>query len=192
MRVYFRDGSAQTTLRAATPRSKMQIKRSISPSHSILTPGQPLPALTLERQAPGRVATGVPIFKSLVRLDPGKNPVASGIRTPGSSALEADALTTRPTRRSTGGVCTVCAKQPILGCRACPPPPPPPPPPPLPDGFSRPAGERLQSMGVADQCIIALHRVNRRLKVPHSCAYLRCELTCYHAMHRRRLRRENW
>ena len=32
-----------------------------------------------------------------------KNPGASGIRTPGSSALEADALTTRPTRRSKGG-----------------------------------------------------------------------------------------
>ena len=31
---------------------------------------------------------------------PRKNPGASGIRTPGSSALEADALTTRPTRRS--------------------------------------------------------------------------------------------
>ena len=32
---------------------------SISPSHSILTPGQPVPALALLRQAPGRVATGV-------------------------------------------------------------------------------------------------------------------------------------
>ena len=33
-----------------------------SPSDSILTPGRPVPALTLQSQAPGRVATGVPIF----------------------------------------------------------------------------------------------------------------------------------
>ena len=45
---------------------KLQIKLSVSPNHSILTPGRPVPALTLKRQAPGRVATGVPIFKSLV------------------------------------------------------------------------------------------------------------------------------
>ena len=69
MRVYLRDGSAQTT--AVTLRQKLQIKLSISPVHSILTPGQPVSALILERQAPGRVATGVPIFKSLVWLDPG-------------------------------------------------------------------------------------------------------------------------
>ena len=43
----------------------------ILPSHSILTSGQPVPALTLYHQAPGRVATGVPILKSLVRLDLG-------------------------------------------------------------------------------------------------------------------------
>ena len=30
------------------------------------TPGQPVPALTLQRQAPGRVTAGVPVFKSLV------------------------------------------------------------------------------------------------------------------------------
>ena len=46
----------------------MQIKLSVSPSHCILTPDQPVPALTLCRQAPDRVATGVPIFKSLVQL----------------------------------------------------------------------------------------------------------------------------
>ena len=45
--VYLRDGSAQTTLRAATLRQKLQITRSVSPSHSILTPGRPVPALTL-------------------------------------------------------------------------------------------------------------------------------------------------
>ena len=53
-------------LRAATLRYKLQTKLSISPSHSMLTPGQPVPALTLLHQAPGRVATGVPILKSLV------------------------------------------------------------------------------------------------------------------------------
>ena len=34
-----------------------------SPSHSILTPGQPVPELILKRQEPGRAATGVPIVK---------------------------------------------------------------------------------------------------------------------------------
>ena len=45
--VYLRDGSAHTILRAATLRQKLQIQLSISPSHSILTPGRPVPALTL-------------------------------------------------------------------------------------------------------------------------------------------------
>ena len=45
------------------------------------SPGRPVPVLTLKRQAPGRVATGVPIVKSLVDSTR-KNPVASGIRTP--------------------------------------------------------------------------------------------------------------
>ena len=40
--------------------------KTISSSHSTLTPDQPDPALTLPRQAPGKVTTGVPIFKSLV------------------------------------------------------------------------------------------------------------------------------
>ena len=40
--VYFRDGSAQTILRAATLRQKLLIKLFISPSHSILTPDQPV------------------------------------------------------------------------------------------------------------------------------------------------------
>ena len=45
--VNLRDGSAQTILCAATLRQKMQIKLSTSPSHSILTPGQPVTALNL-------------------------------------------------------------------------------------------------------------------------------------------------
>ena len=35
-------------------------------SHSILAQGQPVPALTLQRHAPGRAATGKSILKSLV------------------------------------------------------------------------------------------------------------------------------
>ena len=51
---------------AATLRWKLRIKPSTSFSYSILRPDRPVPALTLYRQAPGRVATGVPMFKSLV------------------------------------------------------------------------------------------------------------------------------
>ena len=40
----------------------------------ILTPGQPAPALTQQHRVPGRVAIGVPIFKSLVWLDGEKSP----------------------------------------------------------------------------------------------------------------------
>ena len=47
MLVYPSNGSAQTILRAATLTWKLQIKLSTSPSHSILTPGRPVPALTL-------------------------------------------------------------------------------------------------------------------------------------------------
>ena len=47
MLVYLRDGSAQTTVRAATLRYKLQFKLSISPSHNTLTPGKPVPGLTL-------------------------------------------------------------------------------------------------------------------------------------------------
>ena len=49
MLVCHRDGSAQTILRAATLRQKLQIQLSTSPTHSILTPGRPVPAL-IERE----------------------------------------------------------------------------------------------------------------------------------------------
>ena len=80
----------------------MQIQLSTSPSHSILTPGRPVPALTLERQAPCRVATGVPIFESLVRLDPEKIPSQAGFE-PGIFRSRGGRLTTRPTWR-----CLIC------------------------------------------------------------------------------------
>ena len=99
MLVYLRDGSAKTIVRAATLRYKLQIKLSTSPSHSILTPGRPVPALTLKRQAPGRVATGVLIFESLVWLEPEKIPAQVGFE-PGIFRSQGGRLTTRPTRRS--------------------------------------------------------------------------------------------
>ena len=48
---------------------------------------------------PGRVATGVQVFKSLVWLDPEKSR-RKWDSNPGSSAYETDALTTRPSRWS--------------------------------------------------------------------------------------------
>ena len=52
---------------AAVLRLKLQIKLSISPSHSVLTPGQPVPALTLSCQASSKIAPGImPVFKPLV------------------------------------------------------------------------------------------------------------------------------
>ena len=54
------------------------------------TRGRPVPALTLWCQAPGRVATVVSIFKSLVCLNPGKSHRKRDSN-PGSSAPEAEA-----------------------------------------------------------------------------------------------------
>ena len=64
-----RGGPAQTIVRAADLIQTLLTKLAISPRPSILTQGQPVLALILHRQAPGRVATRVPISKSLVRLD---------------------------------------------------------------------------------------------------------------------------
>ena len=58
-----------------------------SPSADSITPGA------------WQIATAVPTFNSLVRLDLEKSCHKWDLN-PGSSALEADALTTRPTRRS--------------------------------------------------------------------------------------------
>ena len=71
--MYLTDGSAQASLHAATLRQQLQIKLFTSSTHSLPTPGLPVPALTLEHQAPGRVATAVPILKSLAWLDPEKS-----------------------------------------------------------------------------------------------------------------------
>ena len=79
----------------------MRIKLAISPSHSILTPGRPVPA-------PGRVASGMPNFEVTGMTGPGTKSPRERDSNPGSSALEVDALTTRPTRRVDKGthVCT--------------------------------------------------------------------------------------
>ena len=49
--------------------TELLIKLAVSRIHSILTPDPPVLALTLERQAFRRVATRVPLSKSLVMLE---------------------------------------------------------------------------------------------------------------------------
>ena len=61
--------------------------------------GRPVPALTLQRQGPGRVAIGVQFLSYWYDSSPEKSRRERDT-SPGSSALEADALTTRPSRRS--------------------------------------------------------------------------------------------
>ena len=47
MRLYLRNEYAQTTARATILTQKLQIKLAFSRGHSLLTPGQPVLALTL-------------------------------------------------------------------------------------------------------------------------------------------------
>ena len=83
MLVYLKDGSALTRFRAAT-------LRQVAGQTFYLPQSQyTVQALTLERQAPGRVATGVPSVTGMTR--PGKFRRKRGSN-PGSSSLEADAL----------------------------------------------------------------------------------------------------
>ena len=63
-KAYVKDGSVQTTGFAATLKQKLQIRFDISPSHNLPTLGHPVLVLTLQSQAPGRVATRIPMFKS--------------------------------------------------------------------------------------------------------------------------------
>ena len=53
---YPRGGSAETTVRAATPKCKLQIKLAISPRFSILTPGRPVPLALSELICPGSLS----------------------------------------------------------------------------------------------------------------------------------------
>ena len=66
----------------------------------IPTQGQSVPALTLKRQMPGRVSTGISLFKSLALLHPEKMPHGErGIRTQ-VFGCRGGRLTARPQRRS--------------------------------------------------------------------------------------------
>ena len=88
--VYLKDGFAEAIVRAVTLRWKLQIKLPISLSHSILTPSQLVPMLTLKHQALGRVEIGGPVFK----YDSTWNKISlakAGIE-PRSTALNADFL----------------------------------------------------------------------------------------------------
>ena len=79
----------------------LQAKLSISPSHSILTSGQPVPVLT------DTITPGYPLDCQLLSHWYDSTPKKSRLKqnsNPGSSAQEADALTTRPTRRCLNAV----------------------------------------------------------------------------------------
>ena len=82
----------QTILHAATMRQKLQIELAISPSHNILTLSWPVQALTLQHQAPGKVATGVLKFKSLLWLNLVKDPHWKSLFEPRSTSLQPDDL----------------------------------------------------------------------------------------------------
>ena len=100
MLVYLRDGSAQTIVRAATLRQKLKIKLSTTPSHSNSDTGPT--STSADPITPGawQGSHGSANFEVTGMTQPRKNPVAKRDSNPGSSALEAYALTTRPTRRS--------------------------------------------------------------------------------------------
>ena len=89
--LHLRDGPAQTIVRAATLREKLQIKLGISSSHSTPTGGQPVPMLTLECQTPGRVAIGQGYDRTRQKIHCG-----CGIQTQVCRSL-GRSLTTRPT-----------------------------------------------------------------------------------------------
>ena len=99
MLVYLRDGSAQTIVLCWYTEVEAADQTFYLTQAQYTDTGSTSPSAdTIYRQAPGRVATGVPIFQSLVWLDSEKSR-RNRASNPGSSALEADALTTRPTRR---------------------------------------------------------------------------------------------
>ena len=86
MLVHLRDGSTQKIIHAATLRQNLQIKPSISPSHSTQKQVQPIPALTLQRRI---WSTS---FEVTDVTRPGKrSTVKVGIESR-SAVLEADAL----------------------------------------------------------------------------------------------------
>ena len=99
MLVYLRDWSPHTIVRAATTEIEVA-DQTFYLTQSQYTNTGPT-SLSADPITPGawQGSTGVPILKSLLWLDPEKKRDLN----PGSSSLEADALTTRPTRRLTDG-----------------------------------------------------------------------------------------
>ena len=90
MLVYLRDRFALTFVHASTMRQKLQIKLAISPTHSLLTPGQPILAMTLYCQVPRRVTTRATILTGTTRH--GKSPTGKAGFDCGSATLKAYAL----------------------------------------------------------------------------------------------------
>ena len=72
MQSYLRDKFASTIVHAAMLRWKLKIKLATSPKHSTQTPREPVLALTLHHQTTSWVATWVPVWKSLLWLNKGK------------------------------------------------------------------------------------------------------------------------
>ena len=92
--VYIREGSTQTTGRAATLRQSCRSKV-LSHPVSILTPGQPVPELILERQAPGQGSRWNANDQVTGMTGPGKIPAEkSGIEPRVCHCRGGDTLTT--------------------------------------------------------------------------------------------------
>ena len=90
-RVYLREGSASTMVRAATLRQKVHIKLAVSSAHSILTPGQGARTLILQPQASDMVETRVNHLRVTDRTRQGSDP--------GISCTRGGRLTTWPPGR---------------------------------------------------------------------------------------------
>ena len=58
-KLYLRDRSSKTIMRAAILTYKLHIKLATSSNHGALTSGLPVLELALQRQAPGKTATNV-------------------------------------------------------------------------------------------------------------------------------------
>ena len=68
-KVFLKDRFVWTSLITATLTQKLQIQLAVSPSHSMLTAGQPVLALTLQSQTAVRADTREPVFNAQVWLN---------------------------------------------------------------------------------------------------------------------------
>ena len=94
-----RIGSAQTILRAATLRQKLQIERSSSPQSQYTDTGPTSPSADPITPGAWQGSHWSANFEVTGMTRPRKKSRHKRDSNPGSSALETDALTTRPTRR---------------------------------------------------------------------------------------------